>query len=406
MKLKKVVYTKIALSKCKTIKRDINRKHGQYTAERISKYTSKTISQLKQFPEMSESMREQYNLGEVENAAVGCDHCRVCYLQHFSFPISSYIGKKIFYIREEYTMIQNTLIIGMGALGLLYADIIAKAKGQDAVAFVMDEQRLAKYKDTTFTINGESKQFRMILDKEAKPADLLIVAVKYNGLRPALETMRDCVDEHTIIMSVMNGIDSEEIIAGEFGKEHMIYTVAQGMDAMKFDNDLTYTKRGELRIGVIEESQKANLEAVTEFFKEVQMPHAVEEDILKRIWGKFMLNVGVNQTCLAFSTNYAGTLTEGSEENWIFIAAMEEVIALANAYGIALSQEDLDYYVKIIGTLSPTGVPSMRQDGIAKRYSEVEMFAGTVMRLAKPKNISTPANDLLYKKIKEIESNY
>jgi len=303
-------------------------------------------------------------------------------------------------------MIQNTLIIGMGALGLLYADIIAKAKGQEAVAFVMDEQRLEKYKDTTFTINGENKQFRMISDKEAKPADLLIVAVKYNGLKPALETMKACVDEHTIIMSVMNGIDSEEIIAEEFGKEHLIYTVAQGMDAMKFGDDLTYTKRGELRIGVIEESQKENLRAVAEFFEEVQMPHTVEDDILKRMWGKFMLNVGVNQTCLAFSTNYAGTLTEGSEENRIFIAAMEEVITLANAYDIPLSQEDLDYYVKIIGTLSPTGVPSMRQDGIAKRYSEVEMFAGTVRRMAAKKNIPTPANDLLYEKIKAIEALY
>lgn len=303
-------------------------------------------------------------------------------------------------------MIQTTLIIGMGALGLLYADIIAKAKGNEAVAFVMDEQRLEKYKDIIFTINGESKQFRMISDKEAKPADLLIVAVKYNGLKSSLETMKACVDDHTIIMSVMNGIDSEEIIAEEFGKEHMIYTVAQGMDAMKFGNDLTYTKRGELRIGVIEESQKGNLDAVAEYFEEVQMPHVVEEDILKRIWGKFMLNVGVNQTCLAYETNYAGTLKEGSEENRIFIAAMEEVIALANAYGISLSQEDLDYYVKIIRTLSPTGVPSMRQDGIAKRYSEVEMFAGTVKRLAAKKGISTPANDLLYDKIKEIELRY
>lgn len=303
-------------------------------------------------------------------------------------------------------MIQTTLIIGMGALGLLYADIIAKAKGNEAVAFVMDEQRLEKYKDIIFTINGESKQFRMISDKEAKPADLLIVAVKYNGLKSSLETMKACVDDHTIIMSVMNGIDSEEIIAEEFGKEHMIYTVAQGMDAMKFGNDLTYTKRGELRIGVIEESQKGNLDAVAGYFEEVQMPHVVEEDILKRIWGKFMLNVGVNQTCLAYETNYAGTLKEGSEENRIFIAAMEEVIALANAYGISLSQEDLDYYVKIIRTLSPTGVPSMRQDGIAKRYSEVEMFAGTVKRLAAKKGISTPANDLLYDKIKEIELRY
>ena len=136
------------------------------------------------------------------------------------------------------------------------------------------------------------------------------------------------------------------------------------------------------------------------------MAYAAETDILKRMWGKFMLNVGVNQTCLAYSTNYSGTLAEGTEENRIFLAAMREVIELANAYEIDLSEEDLDYYVKIIGTLSPTGVPSMRQDGMAKRYSEVEMFAGTVIRMAKDKDIQTPANELLYKKIKEIEATY
>lgn len=303
-------------------------------------------------------------------------------------------------------MIKTTAIVGMGALGLLYADVIVKSRGKEGVVFVLDAERLEKYKDTIFTINGEEKTFPMISNKEVKPVDLLIVAVKYNGLRSAIETMKTCVDEHTIIMSVMNGIDSEEILAETFGKEHMIYTVAQGMDAMKFDNALNYTKSGELRIGAVEEYQKPNLQAVCEYFDDINMAYAAEEDILKRMWGKFMLNVGVNQTCLAYSTNYAGTLAEGTEENKMFIAAMEEVITLANAYGIGLTREDLDYYVKIIGTLSPTGVPSMRQDGIAKRYSEVEMFAGTVRRMAKEKGLRTPANDLLYDKIKTIEATY
>lgn len=303
-------------------------------------------------------------------------------------------------------MIQTTAIIGMGALGLLYADVIAKARGKEGVAFILDEARLEKYKGTTFTINGEKRSFNMISGKEAEAVDLLIVAVKYNGLKSAIETMKFCVDEHTIIMSVMNGIDSEEIIANEFGKEHMIYTVAQAMDAMKFGNDLNYTKSGELRIGVVEDYQRDNLQAVCEYFDDIQMAYTVEEDIMKRIWSKFMLNVGVNQTCLAYETNYVGTLAEGSEENKIFLAAMNEVIVLANAYGIALSQADLDYYVDIIKTLSPTGVPSMRQDGIAKRYSEVEMFAGTVRRMAKEIGIAVPANDLLYNKIKEMELHY
>lgn len=303
-------------------------------------------------------------------------------------------------------MIQTTAIIGMGALGLLYADRIVKARGQEGTVFILDDERMEKYKGRKFTINGEEKEFAMVAASAMKPVDLVIVAVKYNGLPSAIETMKSCVGKDTIILSVMNGIDSEEMIAETYGKEHLIYTVAQGMDAMKFGNALNYTKEGELRIGVVEEYQKKNLTAVKEYFEDIQMPYTLEDDILKRMWGKFMLNVGVNQTCHAYETTYSGVLTEGSEENRIFTGAMDEVIQLSQAVGINLSQEDAEYYKKIIATLKPDGVPSMRQDGIAKRKTEVEMFAGIVRKLAKKHGIATPVNDLLYDKIKKIEEAY
>ena len=303
-------------------------------------------------------------------------------------------------------MIQTTAIIGMGALGLLYADRIVKARGQEGTVFILDDERMEKYKGRKFTINGEEKKFAMVAASAMKPVDLVIVAVKYNGLPSAIETMKSCVGKDTIILSVMNGIDSEEMIAETYGKEHLIYTVAQGMDAMKFGDALNYTKEGELRIGVVEEYQKKNLTAVKEYFEDIQMPYTLEDDILKRMWGKFMLNVGVNQTCHAYETTYSGVLTEGSEENRIFTGAMDEVIQLSQAVGINLSQEDAEYYKKIIATLKPDGVPSMRQDGIAKRKTEVEMFAGIVRKLAKKHGIATPVNDLLYDKIKKIEEAY
>ena len=303
-------------------------------------------------------------------------------------------------------MIQTTAIIGMGALGLLYADRIVKARGQEGTVFILDDERMEKYKGRKFTINGEKEEFVMAAASAMKPVDLVIVAVKYNGLPSAIETMKSCVGKDTIILSVMNGIDSEEMIAETYGKEHLIYTVAQGMDAMKFGDALNYTKEGELRIGVVEEYQKKNLTAVKEYFEDIQMPYTLEDDILKRMWGKFMLNVGVNQTCHAYETTYSGVLTEGSEENRIFTGAMDEVIQLSQAVGINLSQEDAEYYKKIIATLKPDGVPSMRQDGIAKRKTEVEMFAGIVRKLAKKHGIATPINDLLYDKIKKIEEAY
>ncbi len=300
-------------------------------------------------------------------------------------------------------MIEKTAIVGMGALGLLYADIITSAKGPDAVTFVMDDERLEKYRNRNFTFNGEKRVFHMEAAENAKPADLVIVAVKYNGLESAIDTMSTSVGEDTVIMSVMNGIDSEKKIAARYGWGHTIDAIAQGMDAMRFGDDLTCTHRGQICIGMEREEQRENLEKVVRFFQEIHMPYTEESDILHRMWAKFMMNVGVNQACAAFETDYAGTLEEGSDANRIMLAAMREVIALANSEGIGLTEKDLDEYVALERTLDPKGMPSMRQDTFAGRPSELEMFAGTVIRMAEQKGIQVPANRELYQRIEEIE---
>ncbi|MDD2958402.1 MAG: 2-dehydropantoate 2-reductase [Lachnospiraceae bacterium] len=302
-------------------------------------------------------------------------------------------------------MIKKTAIIGMGALGILYGTHMIDQDGIQNVCYVMDSKRSEKYKNQTFYKNGTAYQMPVCDCERAEAADLVIVAVKYNGLASAVDTMKRCVGEHTIIMSVMNGISSEEIIADQYGKEHMIYTVAQGMDAMKFGNELTYTRMGELRIGAKEECQQKNLQAVKEYFDRIQMPYTEDVDIMHRIWGKFMLNVGVNQCCMAYETDYHGCLVPG-EANRTMIAAMREVIVLARCEGVNIGEKDLNEYVDLLNTLSPEGMPSMRQDGLAHRPSEVEMFSGTILRLAKKHGILVPSNRYLYERVKELEAAY
>ena len=145
---------------------------------------------------------------------------------------------------------------------------------------------------------------------------------------------------------------------------------------------------------------------VKELFDTVRMPYTMDEDILYRMWGKFMLNVGINQTCMMYETTYSGALTEGSEANDTLISAMQEVIKIGNAEGVKLSQADIDYYVALLRTLDPDGVPSMRQDGIAKRKTEVDMFAGTVIDIAKKHGIDVPVNERIYKTVKKMEDDF
>ena len=301
--------------------------------------------------------------------------------------------------------IQSTAIIGMGALGLLYGNQIVSRLGSSGLRFIADRKRIQKYHSMEFTVNGEHRTFPMEDCETAAPADFVIVAVKYNALPEALNTMKNCVGPDTTIISVMNGISSEQMIGERYGREKVLYSIAQGMDAMKFGSSLTYTQAGELRVGALSPEQNNRLEAMTAFFDRAGIAYTVEDDILQRLWGKFMLNVGVNQPCMAYETTYSGTLVPG-EAHDTMIGAMREVIRLAHAEHVNLTEQDLDSYIDLLKTLSPDGMPSMRQDSLSHRPSEVEMFSGTVREMAKKHGLATPVNDRLYKRIREMESQY
>ena len=302
--------------------------------------------------------------------------------------------------------IQSVSIIGMGALGLLYADQIAAGLGPEHVRFVMDAERYARHKSGACRVNGVSKSFAVVSAEAAPVCDLIMVAVKYPQLAAALDTMASSVGPDTLILSVMNGISSEEILGARFGHDRVIHAVALGMDAMHFGAELRYSQAGRLCVGICDPAMEEKLRALTDFFRQAQVPHAVEADIIHRMWSKFMINVGINQTCMVYGTDYAGAMAPGSAEYMTLISAMREVILIANAKNIPLTEADLMQNVEIMRSLAPDATPSMGQDRMNRRPSEVELFAGTMLRLGRELHIPLPTNEFLYRRVREIESEY
>ncbi len=307
--------------------------------------------------------------------------------------------------RSEDVEIQKTAIVGMGALGMMYGAHIQRAAGKSAVVFVMDSARFQRHQNDTYTVNGVRQDFAIRDCTAEAPADLVIVATKYNGLAAALDVMENIIGENTVILSVMNGITSEGIIAARFGDQNLVHCVALGMDAMREGTHLTYTKKGKLQIGIVDEKQKPALLRVARFFDRIEMPYSIEEDILHAMWGKFLLNVGINQTCMVYETTYQGAL-ETPAYFEAMTAAMREVIAIAHKEGVRLTEEDVKRYLKVLRTLQPDGYPSMRQDALAQRKSEVELFAGTVLKIAEKHGVPAPTNAFFARKIREMEAAY
>lgn len=303
--------------------------------------------------------------------------------------------------------IKTVSIIGLGALGILFGNHLSKRMPKADLRIIADKDRISKYKNNNVYCNWQPCEFNyMTPEQSCEPADLIIFAVKYDGLKDAIKAVKNQVGEQTIILSALNGITSEAIIGEIYGKDKILYCVAQGMDAVKVGNKLTYKHMGMLCFGDGETGIiSPKVKKVAEFLKKMELPYEAVADMNKRLWGKFMLNVGVNQTVAVYESNYGEIQKEGQARNTM-ISAMREVMALSEENCINLTEDDLNYWLKILSTLSPEGKPSMRQDLEARRHSEVELFSGTVIKMGEKYGIPTPINQQLYDTIKSIESKY
>lgn len=284
-------------------------------------------------------------------------------------------------------------IVGLGALGVMYADFFTRKLGKENVRILADKERIERYKKSQITFNGEVCDFQYCdAAAETRPSELMLFAVKYGALETAMEENAHLVLEHTILLSVLNGIRSEEDLGRRFGREKVVHCIAQKMAAMKEGNAAFCTNRGELAIGVLDGGREENLTAVKDFFDRTGFACSCPADMRHAMWGKLLCNVGVNQTVSLFEGTYRSVQQEG-EAREMMKAAMRETILVANAEGVDLSEKDMDDWIAVIDGLTPDGEPSMRQDSKAGRKTEVVLFAGTICELGRRHGIVTPVND-------------
>ena len=288
--------------------------------------------------------------------------------------------------------IKTTAIYGLGALGMLFGSRLQQTYGPENVKFVMDSARCARHRNDLYTINDEPFAFSLQDAAEVSaPSDLVIVAVKGPALAAVADQIASSLGPDTIIISLMNGITSEDILAAKYTRRHILDCIAIGMDAMRDGTQLHYTQYGKIQFGSRDNTQGQDVEAVRRYFDTAGVPYEVRSDIRRAMWYKYLLNVGVNQACTVYETDYGhvtspGPICDEMKE------AMREVCRLAAVEGITLTEDDINAAIELEKTLKPDGYPSMRQDAIAGRPTEVDLFAGTVIEMGRKYGIPTPVN--------------
>ena len=117
--------------------------------------------------------------------------------------------------------IKSVAVLGAGAVGSYVIWGLSSRKDIRLVV-IAEGPRAERLKQQGITINGTTYRPQVWTPQEANGVDLLVVALKYGALPGALDSIAAAVGPNTTVMSLMNGVDSEEIIAAKIGAEHVL----------------------------------------------------------------------------------------------------------------------------------------------------------------------------------------
>ena len=141
--------------------------------------------------------------------------------------------------------IQSVAILGAGAVGcyVLWGLADKAAANSLQLGVVAEGSRAERLQQNGCTINGQVYHPQVWTPQQAHGVDLLIVALKYGALPGALDSIRTIVSERTVVMSLMNGVDSEELIAAQVGAAHVLPALIKVASRRTEDGDVIWKCR-------------------------------------------------------------------------------------------------------------------------------------------------------------------
>ena len=301
------------------------------------------------------------------------------------------------------TMIRIS-VIGLGAMGAAYAAKLHLAPDTE-VRVIAQGERAERLRRDGVTVNGTRHDFTIVdPDDEVEPADLMVVAVKYPSFAGALQQMKRHVSDGTIVLSLLNGITSEEEIGAAYPMSHPLLSITFGVDSVRRGQEIVYSSLGTMSFG-----EKTNAEPYTEqvrwvarLFDSAGLLYDIPADMVKQLWWKYLVNTGVNQVTAILGSTY-DIVQHDSPARDLMIAAQREVVAVAQASGIGLDESDIDSWLTVLAGLGPQQYTSMAQDVLAHRHTETDIFSGAMIRMGAELGVPVPVNTCLYQIIKSQE---
>jgi len=300
------------------------------------------------------------------------------------------------------------VMIGPGAMGSLFGGLLARA-GEDLWLVGYRKEQVETICSGGLTL--EENEGSEVIPMKATPditsvgkPDVVIFFVKTYDTEKAVSDSLVLEKEDTIFLTLQNGLGNEEVICKKIDRKKVMLGVTGHGATLLRPGRVRHAGWGKTFIGELDHRITDRANRIAQTFYKAGIDTEVSPNIHDQVWGKLLVNVGINAlTALTGFKN--GQLLDYPETERLMEKLVLEAAEVARKKGAHIEEDPIEKARKA-AAVTRENRSSMGQDFDHRRKTEIDAINGAVVREAQSLGIPIPFNQAVTDLVKAIEKSF
>lgn len=290
---------------------------------------------------------------------------------------------------------QPILIIGIGALGCLFAARLAAAGHPVSMLGTWPQGLDALKEHGVILVAADGSRQSFPVQASANPKDFpgtahALVLVKAWQTERAAGQLFEALAFDGLALSLQNGLGNREQLVVKLGVERVASGVITTGATLLAPGEVRWAGEGQITLG-----KHPRLESLAVAFQMAGFSVAIVDDVNSVAWSKLVINASINPlTALLNVPN--GELLARPTARALSAALASEVAAVAARKNIPLNFADPAAAAEGVAKRTAANLSSMLQDVRRGAPTEIEAICGAVTRAGREAGVPTPVNEVMW----------
>ncbi len=290
-------------------------------------------------------------------------------------------------------------VLGAGAMGSLFGGLLAE-QGHAVELLDVNPAHIDRVQTQGLTLETDGKGRRVVRVPIARPEaasskpDCLIVFTKTLHTADALKAARGVLHDDVLVLTLQNGLGNVEKVAAFVPLSQVAVGVTTVPADMVGPGHVHSHGEGHIRLMMANGQHSDRLVSLAQALTGASLSSTIDPTVQAAIWRKVAFNAALNTVC-AVGDCTVGQVGSSAGARSLAHRIAAEVLTVATARGLQIDEAGLHATLDHALDHHVHHKPSMLQDLLAGRPTEIDAINGEVLRVARELGVSAPCTEAL-----------